>query len=310
MPAWLTRQFAAMGCRMALWLEPCRDDAPPDLLDRVVAHFAAAEARLSRFLADSELTRLNSRPDEWVVVSAEFWPLLTRALELAAATDGRFDPTILPALEHAGYTRSFDALGATAPAPAAPPRPVDYRAVALDPARRAVRLPPGVRIDLGGIAKGHTAQQALRHLRRWGACLLDAGGDLVAGAAPVGQPGWPVAVAAPWADGERVARLWLADGCLATSGVDYRRWQQAGRSRHHIIDPRTGDSAETDLLTVTVLAADACTAEAWATAALVAGRERGRALLTRHRLPAVLIDAAGRVTLTPAMRPLAQPEPC
>ena len=155
-----------------------------------------------------------------------------------------------------------------------------------------MRLPEGGGLDLGGLAKGMTAAQAVSRLAAWGPALVDAGGDLVAGEAPEGYPGWPVAVGAPGEDpAADVATLWLADAALATSGRDYRRWRQDGAEVHHIIDPRTGRSATTDLMTTSVLAQDAAVAEAWATAALVDGLRQGLSRLRRRRLPALLITA-------------------
>ncbi|MCO5185637.1 MAG: FAD:protein FMN transferase [Anaerolineae bacterium] len=297
------RQFFAMGSHMTVWLES--DTA---VLDEVEGRFFSAEKRFSRFLPDSELTQLNQRSTDEVAISAEMSAMLSRALQLAEATDGLFDPTILPALEAAGYTRSFELLDAAS----APPHTLhsfNYRAIEMDRSRCAVRLPGGLRIDLGGIAKGYTAQQVVDWLSRFGPCLLDAGGDLVAGDAPSGSPGWPVGISAPWQgddEQDNLLRLWLSNATLATSGVDYRQWQRDGRQMHHIIDPTTGDSAETDLLTASVIAADASTAEAWATAALVAGRDRAAHILTRHNLKAALIDRDHSAVLTPALQPLVE----
>jgi thiamine biosynthesis lipoprotein len=97
--------------------------------------------------------------------------------------------------------------------------------------------------------------------------------------------------------------LWLAHATLATSGIDYRRWQHNGWVVHHLIDPRTGRPAVTDALAVSVLARDAAQAEGWATAALVAGRDEGLALLSRHGLAGVVVDWQHQLLLTPAMMP-------
>jgi thiamine biosynthesis lipoprotein len=170
---------------------------------------------------------------------------------------------------------------------------------------RSVYLPRGVRVDLGGIAKGYTAQQAVELLRPFGPCLIDAGGDLAAGDAPDGFPGWPVAVGMPWmGEGVETADLfssWLANGTLATSGVDYRKWQREGGYAHHLIDPATGQPAATDGLTVTVLAGDAGTAEAWATATLVAGSEAGMDALLDADLAGLMVLEDGRILATPSM---------
>jgi thiamine biosynthesis lipoprotein len=166
-----------------------------------------------------------------------------------------------------------------------------------------------MRLDLGGIAKGDTAAQVVHWLNSFGPCLVDAGGDLTAGDAPNGLPGWPVGIAAPWGSAvghDDLMRLWLCHQSLATSGIDYRRWQQHGREHHHIIDPRTQLPAVTDLLTVSVLTDEATTAEAWATAMLVAGSDASLWLLQERGLAAAVIDQESRLLLTPALRPLVQ----
>ncbi len=180
-----------------------------------------------------------------------------------------------------------------------------WAAVEFDEDRQAVRVPSGVYLDLGGIAKGDTAQQVVDLLRDAGPCLVDAGGDLVAGAAPEDLPGWPVAISAPRRDSvteqDDLVTLWLAEGALATSGVDYRRWTQNGQPMHHLIDPRSGRPAETDGLTASVLASTAAVAEAWATSALIAGPGRGMDTLAGHDVAGLMVTRTGQALLTPRM---------
>jgi thiamine biosynthesis lipoprotein len=184
-----------------------------------------------------------------------------------------------------------------------------WREIELDTARQAVRLPVGVGLDLGGIAKGDTAQQALNLLAQTGPALVDAGGDLVAASAPANFPGWPVALSTPWSEAtptRDLATFWLAAGALATSGVDYRSWVQDGLVAHHLIDPQTGQPAQTDTLTATVFAPEAAVAEAWATATLIAGMEAGIDNLLEHELAGLVIGRDGRMLATPAMDHLLQ----
>jgi thiamine biosynthesis lipoprotein len=301
--SWPVHRFRAMGSDMAVWLDAAEATARP-LLTGAETTIARAERVLSRFDNQSELSRLNARPGQWTPVSMLLWDVVIKALALAKSTGGLFDPTLLAALEAAGYTRSFSELERVAPPQSGRSKPGRWQEVELDPTRRAIRLPPRVRLDLGGIGKGHTAQRVMDWLASWGPCLVDAGGDLTAGAAPRGMPGWPVAVAAPAPAGATASdlfHLWLAGATLATSGIDYRRWQQNGQSMHHLIDPRSGRPAATDALTVTVLAPDAVRAEGWATAALVAGRDEGLALLEKQELAAGVVDDAHHLWLTPAM---------
>lgn len=293
-----------MGCQIALWLDTAPDDAQPAFL-MAKQLFQWHEQALSRFDPDSELSWLNGRPGKWTPVSPLLWDVLQAASRLNAMTLGLFDPTLLPALRAAGYAESFDQ--GTAVDEQAVAQPGRWPEIGLDPLNRAVFLPDGVQLDLGGIAKGFTAQAVADFLSAWGPCLVDAGGDLTAVSAPGNLPGWPVAVASPAEMDlpEDLFGLWLADASLATSGVDYRRWQtEDGRTAHHIIHPETGRPAETDVLTATVLGRDAATAEGWATAVLVSGMDEGLGLLSGQSLPAVLVSDTGQIGLTPAMSPL------
>ena len=301
-----SHSFFAMGCHMCVWLQSNEID-----LLAVENYFHTAEAQLTRFRPESELSRLNNTPEQWVTVSDLLWRVLVRALDLAAESEGLFDPTLLSDLEQVGYRDSFEQIGRTARffqkrhRLADPPR-FRFRAIQLDEARQAVWLPRGIKIDLGGIAKGFVAQEVVDWLSGYGSCLLDAGGDLVAGFAPVGQLGWPVGISAPYEgsdDRPNLVRMWLSHGCLATSGVDYRQWLTADGRKHHIIDPRTGTSAETDLLTVSVMMVDACEAEAWATTSLILGQEEAYLRMNQHGVEGLLINQMREAQVTPQMRP-------
>lgn len=306
--SWHRHSFRAMGSEIAVWLETADSTAAATAFAQVEALFAINEQALSRFRSDSDLSQLNARSGQWVAVSDLLWDVLTLALGMAAITNGRFDPTTLNALEQYGYTLSFDQLkrmSRTGRFPNPEPFPGQWTAVELDESRQAVYLPEGVRVDLGGIAKGYTAQQAVDLLRPWGPCLVDAGGDLAAGAAPHGYSGWPVAISAPWTGDDHepadLFTLWLADQALATSGIDYRNWQQNGRTAHHLIDPAVGQPAMTDGLTVTILSDDAAQAEAWATSTLVAGSSAGMDALLDADLAGLMVLKNGRVLVTPPM---------
>lgn len=299
--------FRAMGSHINLWLQHEDASEAAATLERAQGLFNVAERRMTRFEPESELSQLNQRAGhEWVPVSRLLWRVISRALQLAAETEGLFDPTVGGAVVASGYGQSFDAArrqGNRDGGKQGVPFLGQWRAVARDPARHAVRLPLGVQLDLGGIGKGFTAQLAADWLSAWGPCLVDAGGDVTAGDPPAGQPGWPVEISRPSQDdtAEAALTVWLNNATLATSGIDYRWWWQDGKRRHHLIDPRTGGPAETDLLTATVLAADASAAEAWATAMLISGSQRGLALATERQMAVALIGSAGKVHLAPAM---------
>ncbi len=262
-------QFKAMGSQMQVWLNaPTEADAR--ILAGVPDWFESWESRLSRFRPTSELSALNARAGDWLSASSVLYEVVEEARDAAEATDGVFNPLILNALEAVGYDHSFD------PAQTADQRPLSAEAVTvpawqsieLDEAKQAIRLPAGARIDLGGIAKGWAAQQAADRLAMYGACLVDAGGDLVARGSPDASGGWIIRV--PTLDeSDDLFRLLLVDEAAATSGTDYRQWQRDGKLMHHLIDPRTGRPSESSIARSTVIAREATDAVVWAKVSLI-----------------------------------------
>ncbi|MCL6595108.1 MAG: FAD:protein FMN transferase [Firmicutes bacterium] len=259
--------------------------------------FAEWEAVLSRFRADSELSYLNARAGRPVRVSRLLYTVAERALAAAAATGGLYDPTVLRALEAAGYDRTFAALEARASAAPAPaPRPFlgTWRRVRLDPAASTVHLPPGVGLDFGGIAKGMAVDSALGALEERGVrcALVEAGGDLGVRGRPPGLAAWRVAVPTPL----RTYVVQLERGALATSGIGRRRWRRGRTWAHHLLDPRTGAPAVTGLWSVTAAAPDATRAEVAAKAAFLLGAAAGGRWLEERRLAGLFVGVDGGVT--------------
>jgi thiamine biosynthesis lipoprotein len=253
---------------------------------------ATLERRWSRFRPDSELSRLNARPGVAVPVSPETFALLADALAWWAATGGHFDPSVIDGLEAAGYDRPFaDGSGPLRPTRRAP----GLEGLVLDPGAGTVTLPPGVRLDLGGIGKGRAVDLTAASCGHLAGGLVDLGGDLrVWGTPPDGGAGWPIAVDDP-RDGARLALLGLAAGAVATSSTLRRRWTDGAGSRHHLIDPATGRPTDGELVSVTVVAGCATGAEVLAKAAIVRGTLDGAtALLEEHAVPGLLVPRTGR----------------
>jgi len=240
------------------------------------ATIEALEARFTRFSDGSELSELNRSGGRWFEASPEMFDVVSKAVRLHQQTRGLFDPSILNALESAGYDRSFDRIreqgGAAAVAAPVKPNVYGFSQVRLDSIRRRIWLPPNLRIDLGGIAKGWIAERAAQALAAWSsACMVNAGGDSFLVGLPAGKPCWRFTLEDP-ADPERgIAVLKVKPGAIVTSTTTRRRWQQAGRVQHHLIDPRTLQPASTDWLSVTVLAPHAAEAEVYAKSILIAG---------------------------------------
>ena len=275
-------EFRAMGCHM-LALSASQTESAGALLNQVPSWFVTWEQALSRFRPDSELSRLNRSSGQWFAASETLWSVLQVALDAAQASDGLVAPTMLDAMEAIGYDRSFEVIRTgVAVLSIRPPAIVDWRDIEFDPSRRAVRLPVGMRLDLGGVAKGWVAEQAAQRLAEEGAALVDAGGDIaVRGADGASEP-FPVGVADPWQPEEMLSLVMLSSGGVATSGRDYRRWQANGKPQHHILDPRTGAPAETDVLSATVIAPNTIEAEVAAKVAFILGSGAGMDWIEAH----------------------------
>jgi thiamine biosynthesis lipoprotein len=147
--------------------------------------------------------------------------------------------------------------------------------VVWDVPTRSLVLPDSVHLDLGGIAKGWAADQAVRRLSLYGPALVNAGGDIaISGSLSDGQA-WPIGIDDPFQADTHFETLKLTRSGVATSGKDYHRWLKDGAWQHHIIDPRTGLPADTDVMAATVVAPTVMEAEAAAKAVLIMGSVSG-----------------------------------
>jgi thiamine biosynthesis lipoprotein len=274
----VTAAFRAMTTDVVV-LAPGLDLAAEAMLARrVEAVFEASERVFSRFRADSELERLN-RATGPMRVSGRLFSVLLRARSHAERTGGVFDPGVGAAVVAAGYDRSF-APGALDRdiAPEAGPR-ASLLDVGLDPATRTVARPRGTRLDLGGIVKGWTVDRAAALLPEVGA--IDAGGDAaLRGGGPEGD-GWIVDVEDPSDASRVILSLRVRGRAVATSAANRRRWRVGASERHHLVDPRTGQPAATDLAQATVLAGTVELADVLAKSAFILGSREGARLLER-----------------------------
>jgi thiamine biosynthesis lipoprotein len=292
-----------MGCQMLAVLDS-NESRAAEWLAQVPAWFAGWEQCLSRFRDDSELVQFNRRSGMLMRVSEVLWDVIQAALQAAQRSQGLVTPTMLAQLELAGYDRSFDLIQSSAVgdqsgelfagAPVLVPTG-DWHEIAWSQDDHLVRLPPGVQLDLGGIAKGWAADRAASLLGARAPALVDAGGDIaVSGPMADGRP-WPIEVADPTDPAGRLDLLLLSAGAVATSGRDHRRWRQGNAWHHHILDPRTGRPAQTDLLSATVIAPTAREAEMAAKVALIRGSRDGMAWIeARPSLAGLVVCEDGR----------------
>ena len=264
---------------------------------RLIARVARWASRLTRHSEASDLSVLNADPLDEVAVRPTLAAALLAGLAAADASLGLADMTLLNA-RLAAEGLAVDA------------RPSGISEVKITRGHRGsaiVRRPPGLRIDLGGVGKGWIADRALKLLEGWSSAIVDADGDLAVRCAP-GRV-WVIGVDDPrQADADiAVLRLTAAPGGapttwgVATSGTSIHRWSVRGDATHHLIDPRTGRPARTDVVQATVVADTALRAEALAKAAVIAGSMAGLTLLERAGVRgAVILTTTGEVMASPA----------
>jgi thiamine biosynthesis lipoprotein len=291
---------------------------PRSLIRVVEESFRYFERLLSRFLPDSELSHLNESQGLIFRASQDFYAAVEAALWAAQQTSGIYDPTILGYLERAGYDRTFGAVPN--------PRPLfkesgaveflagskgrslkravgfDYRFIELDAFTQSISLPPGMRMDLGGMGKGWTVDRVVDLVCGKGHFLLNAGGDLYAYGSSGLDSGWEVKLAHPTIPDIDYATLVVDHHAVATSTIAKRRWVKDGVVQHHLIDPRSGFPAQTDVISASVVAGRAFTAEIFAKAALILGLEEGLAFL--ESLPGVegaLFSTSNEIRFTSQM---------
>jgi thiamine biosynthesis lipoprotein len=243
------------------------------LLDLAQRRIDELEQRWSRFLEESEVSRLNALAGSRARtgVAPETLQLLERAALARQVTEGTWNPLLGGHMAALGYDRTFSEVRRCNERGATPDGCTTVGLVDIDPGTRTARLPHGVALDLGGIAKGFAADLVTGELMAagaWGA-MVNLGGDLrVRGLPPEGLD-WVVEIGEPAAGVAHLATVRLPEGAIATSTTARRRWQGPGGERHHLLDPATGEPADTPVVVTSVIAGEAWWAEVAATALTV-----------------------------------------
>jgi thiamine biosynthesis lipoprotein len=284
--------FRAMASDVRLLIGPRlrrTAPAPLDAADREKAFVLEFGRRLSRFVPDSELSALNRDPR--VVVPAS--PLLRAAVRAglwaAERSGGLVEPTLVGALERAGYTASRDGVmpaslraaleGAPARRPAGPDPRSRWREIVVEDAAGTIARPPGVLLDTGGTGKGLCADAVACRLADYARFLVDCGGDIAVGGLGAQLEPFEIDVEHPLS-GERIARISLDRGGIATSGLNVRIWRRPdGSFAHHLLDPGTGEPAWTGLIGATAIGGSALEAETLSKMALLSGPDAAREVL-------------------------------
>jgi thiamine biosynthesis lipoprotein len=300
---WLARDEAIMGTRCAVELWADDKAAGEAAMEAVLAEMRRIDALMSTYKADSEVSRVNAQAGNGpVAISAELFALLQASIEYSRLSQGAFDITYASV----GYLYDYRAHQRPDDAAVAKALPsVDYRQLKLDPARRTVEFGrPGMRIDLGGIAKGHAVDRGIGILKARGVsrAMVNAGGDTRVIGDRFGQP-WVIGIRHPDRRDEVVLRIPLVDAAFSTSG-DYERFFDEGGVRyHHILDPKTGRSPHA-LRSVTVIASTATRTDGLTKTVFILGPEAGIAFINGlDDADAIVIDAAGKVSYSKGLAP-------
>ena len=283
-------RFRAMGSAVQVLVVGGR----PRLVTEAERRIARLEQSWTRFRPDSELNVLNSSTGRPVRVSDDLFEAVRRAVDAWSLTLGAYDPSILRAVEAAGYDRSFEAVVDTDDLVTAVPS-LGCSGIVLDDERRTITLPDGVGLDLGGIGKGLAADLVVADLFRLGAtgALVNIGGDVRVAGTALGPSGWIVEIEDPFRPRARGVCVAIADGAVATSSRLEKTWRRGRTAMHHLIDPRTGSPIDTEIVTVSIVAGQAWWAEVLAKMVFVLGVEAGRDLLESVGAHALIFLAGG-----------------
>ena len=272
--------------------------APEGLINEIWAACERYENLLSKTIANSDVSRINTSMGQPVTVDPETWEILRRAKEISAVTGGAFSITIAPVTALWTFTGT-----ATNTVPndetrlAALPLVDDQKIVLGE--NNTVTLPAGMQIDLGGIAKGYIADKAAELVREKAtAAIINLGGNVyTVGQKPDGSK-FSVAITDPLKPSTARSVIYTGDCTVVTSGTYERGFNFGGVRYHHILDPKTGWPSQSDLVSASFVMDSSMTADALATACIVIGSEKSLALAKELGLDAIFITADGEILTT------------
>ena len=300
---WFRRDAAIMGTSIHVELWADEAAAGEAAVAAVIASMHDVDAMMSTYKPSSQLSQVNARgAREAVKVDRELFDVMRASLEFSKLTGGAFDVTYA-SVGHLYDYRARQRPTDTQISQALPG--VNWRNVRLDPAALTVKFDrPGMRIDLGGIAKGYAVDRAIALLQARGIAhaVVSAGGDSRIIGDRFGRP-WIVGIRHPDDPGRLITRIPLVDTAMSTSGDYERYFDENGVRYHHILDPKTGRSAS-KVRSATILAPTAMQTDGLSKTAFVLGAEE--ALRIIERIPgvdAIFVTPEGKVLYTPGLQP-------
>ena len=292
---WMTGEEAIMGTaiRVELWAD---DKAKGEVsIAAVMAEMHRIDRQMSPYKPESELSRINREAAQHPVpISQEMFDILSRSIEFSKLSGGAFD---IP-FSSVGYLYDYRRHIKPTDKEIEQALPgINYRHILLDARKRTVKFArPGVRIDLGGIGKGHAVDNGIEILKKQGIthAIVTAGGDSRVLGDRRGRP-WMVGIRDPRRKDNMVAVIPLTNSAISTSGDYERYFESDGVRYHHILNPKTGRSA-TGVHSVSVIGPDATTTDGLTKPVFILGPEKGLSLIESiPGVDAVIIDADGKM---------------
>ena len=292
---WLGDARPKMGTEVSVYLWHEDADTARKALEAVFGEMDRINQLMSTYVEDSQISEINRRAaDDWTEAGGELHELVRRSLEISQLTDGAFDITFDSVGQHYDFRQRVrpDAAQIEASLPT-----IDYRLVELQPDTTRIRFrQPGVRINLGGIAKGYAVERGVSILRDYGVrnARVTAGGDTRLLGNRLNRP-WVVGIRDPDSGAAISIRLPLEDEAISTSGDYERSFMEDGTRYHHILAPSTGEPAE-GVRSATVIGPDGVTTDALSTSVFVLGVDRGLSLIASlPEYEGIVIDAEGQL---------------
>jgi FAD:protein FMN transferase len=300
---WHSHEFEVMGTLAKVEFESSNAELAQRLILQVVNEMKRIDQAMSPYKSSSELTLINQKAaTQSINISQEMYDILARSAHFSELTDGAFDISF----SSVGYLYNYRAQVKPSDIQIEQlTSAINYQKIQLNPDNSSVYFSDErVKIDLGGIGKGYAVDRSIQILQQNGIknAFVNAGGD----SRIIGRKNgrlWYIGIKHPRNPDRLLANMPLEDVALSTSGDYERFFELAGKRYHHIIDPKTGDSAR-EVQSATILADDSTTADALSTSVFVLGVQRGMALVnSMPNVSAIIVDNKGKLFVSKDLSP-------
>lgn len=297
----IQENYKALGSEIIITLKVSKtttsDNSIFDLIRQEIDQF---EKKFSRFLLESELTKLNLRTGQKVIVSSDFTDLTQKSIELSIKTNRLFNPFILPLLQKSGYAGSWPKVNNQNPELDFSQRQL-CQVSDIKLSGKNITIPAHCALDFGGIGKGYILDKIAAVIESHGIknYWLSFGGDIICAGSDIGGHGWQIGIASAKDSNKQIDTI-NTNGkkvAIATSGITKRKGIKKGNEWHHIIDPRTGLSAQSDIITATVVTKTAILADVFAKTLVILGSNKAKEFVKNHEINLVILQTKNKLTV-------------